>query len=486
MDDNLRYEPVIGLEIHAQLLTDSKIFCRCSTKFGANENEQICPICLGLPGVLPVLNKRVVEHAIKLALATKCKIGSRSVFARKNYFYPDLPKGYQISQFEEPIAEFGHIEIEIDGQQKDIRLTRIHMEEDAGKSIHDESYVGKNETLVDVNRCGVPLVEIVTEPDIHSPEEAFIFLNKLRQLLLYLEICDGNMEEGSLRCDANISVRPKGSTAFGVRTEVKNMNSFHGVQKALKYEIGRQIRVLECGGQIVQETLLWNPSKSSAEPMRGKEYAHDYRYFPEPDLVPLDVNNTWINRIGDSLPEMPWEKRKRFCKQYKLPEYDANILTEQKELADYFETCAGAANDSKAVSNWIMSSVLHVLNEKKLSIKDFPVDPLQLAEMLNLVHNGTINYKIAKLVFAEMVETGKDVNTVINEKGLVQIEDKVEISKVIESVLRNNPKEVNLLLRGKEKLFGFLVGQVMKETKGMANPKMVNKILREELTKLRG
>jgi len=481
----LKYEPVIGLEIHAQLLTDSKIFCNCSAKFGGKENEQVCPICLGMPGVLPVLNKRVVDFAIKLALATNCKIAGRSIFARKNYFYPDLPKGYQISQFEEPFAEFGYVEIETNGGSKNIRLTRIHLEEDAGKSMHAEAYVSQGESLVDINRCGVPLLEIVTEPDLRSPNEAFAFLTKLRQLLLYLEICDGNLEEGSLRCDANVSVRQQGVKELGVKCEVKNMNSFHGVQKALDYEINRQINVLQQGGSIVQETLLWNADKGLVETMRSKEFAHDYRYFPDPDLVPVEVDTKWVAEIQNMLPELPWQKKQRFHEQYGLPQYDCNILTDDKYLANYFEECACHTVDSKAVSNWVMSEVLRIINEKKIGVSEFPVPPQRLAEMLDLIYDGTISNKIAKIVFAEMVTSGKDAMAIIDEKGLLQITDEKEISTFVEMVLKEHPKEVGSYLQGKEKIYGFFVGQVMKLTKGKANPKTVNQVLRDKLAKLK-
>lgn len=481
----MKYKPVIGLEIHAQLLTKSKIFCRCSTKFGGKENEQVCPICLGMPGVLPVLNKRAVEFALKLALVTHCRIARHTIFARKNYFYPDLPKGYQISQFEDPIAEHGYIKIKVNGSSKRIGLTRIHLEEDAGKSMHAEAYVAKDETLVDVNRCGVPLVEIVTEPDLRSPREAYDFLNKLRQMLLYLEICDGNMEEGSLRCDANISIKPEGSKKLGVKTEVKNMNSFHGVKKAIEYEIKRQINVLQQGGHIVQETLLWDADRGVAETMRSKEYAHDYCYFPEPNLVPIEVDENWIQEIHKTLPEMPWQKERRFREQYGLPKYDSTVLTEDKDLADYFEQCTKVAKDSKAVSNWIMSELLRIMNERKIKINEFPVQPQQLGEMINLVSDGIISGKIAKTVFEEMVSTGKDAITIVDEKGLVQIVDVDAIGSVVDTVMEDHPKEIESYLAGKEGLFSFFVGQVMKMTKGKANPQKVNIILRDKFGKLK-
>ena len=415
-----KYEAVIGLEIHAQLLTNSKAFCGCSTKFGLPPNSNVCPICLGMPGTLPVLNKRVVEFAIKLGLATHCKIRTYSIFARKNYFYPDLPKGYQISQYEEPICYDGYVEIELkNGEKKKIRLRRIHMEEDAGKSIHDQDV----DTLIDINRCGVPLLEIVTEPDINTPQEAALYLTKIRQLVQYLDICDGNMEEGSLRCDANVSVRLKGEKKLGTKTEVKNMNSIKNVEKALEYEINRQIQILESGGTVIQETLLWDAGAGVVRPMRSKEEAHDYRYFPEPDLVPVVVPEEWINEIKKSLPELPEEKRDRFMKQYKLPKYDAEVLTSSKALADYYEQCVKYIDDYKSVSNWIMVEVLKILNERQIDIADFKVKPEHLAMLINLVNEGKINQTTAKMVLEEISETGEEPDSLIERKGLLQISD---------------------------------------------------------------
>ncbi len=476
-----KYEPVIGLEVHAQLLTDSKVFCRCSTRFGADPNTQVCPVCLGMPGVLPVLNRRAVEFTIRMGLATHCRIAARSVFARKNYFYPDLPKGYQISQYEEPLCEDGYVEIELDGDLKRIGIIRIHLEEDAGKSVHAEEFVDANETLVDVNRCGVPLIEIVSKPDIRSPHEAYLYLNRLRQLVQYLDICDGNMEEGSLRCDANVSVRPVGSEALGVKTELKNMNTFRGVEKALEYEVERQIREIEAGRAIEQETLLWDSTRNVAVPMRTKEFAHDYRYFPEPDLVPLQVSHEWVEQVRESLPELPLERRNRLVSEYGIPQYDAAVLTETKALADYFEAVARAAKDPKAASNWVMGEVLRVVHERKIEMERFPVKPEALAEMLNLIADGTISGKIAKKVFEEMVESGKSASDIVAEKGLVQVSDRGVIEAAVEEVLQNHPTEVERYAKGEQKLLGFFVGQVMKATRGKANPKIVNEILREKL-----
>ncbi len=480
----MKYEPVIGLEVHAQLLTKSKIFCRCSTTFGADPNCQTCPICLGMPGVLPVLNKLAVEFAIKMALATDCRIAENSIFARKNYFYPDLPKGYQISQYEEPLCEDGYIEIEIDGRIKKIGITRIHLEEDAGKSIHAEAFVGENETLIDVNRCGTPLIEIVGEPDIRLPKEAYLYLTRLRQIVRYLEICDGNMEEGSLRCDANVSVRKHGTKEFGVKTELKNMNSLRGVEKALEFEIERQIQTLERGGKVVQQTLLWDADKNVSIPMRSKEFAHDYRYFPEPDLIPLQIKSEWIEKVRQALPELPAVRRNRLVEQYGLPQYDADVLTETKALVDYFEETTKISGDAKTTSNWIMGEVLRVLKEARIDIKDLKIKPAELAALIKLIKDGTISGKIAKSVFDEMVTNGKKPDEIIKEKGLLQISDSAELEKHVLSVIDKNPDEVKKFLSGQEQVLGFLVGQIMKATRGRANPKVVNDILRRELGKL--
>ncbi|MBN2413632.1 Asp-tRNA(Asn)/Glu-tRNA(Gln) amidotransferase subunit GatB [candidate division KSB1 bacterium] len=476
------YEPVIGLEVHIQLLTESKIFCSCSTRFGAEPNSQVCPVCLGMPGVLPVLNKKVVEYALKLAIATNSKINHRSIIARKNYFYPDLPKGYQISQYEEPFCEFGSIEIQVDGREsRKIGLTRIHMEEDAGKSMHSESYVSENESLVDVNRCGVPLLEIVSEPDFRSSKEVSAYLTRLRQIVRYLGICDGNMEEGSLRCDANISIRPQGQKELGVKTELKNMNSISAVEKALDYEIKRQIAVLDDGGIIQQQTLLWNANKNIVEPMRSKEYAHDYRYFPEPDLLPIVITEEWIEQIRAKMPELPLVKKQRFMSEYQIPEYDAIVLTDDPSVADYFESVAKKVKDKKAASNWVMGEVLRALKEINCDIKEFSLTPDSLAEIIQLVEEDKINLKIGKKVFEECLSTGASPSKIIKEKGLVQISDKSEIYAIVDDILTKNPEEVNLYLQGKEKLLGFFVGQIMRETQGKANPKTVNEVLKQKL-----
>ena len=478
----MNFEPVIGLEVHAQLLTQSKVFCRCSTTFGAAPNSQVCPICLGMPGVLPVLNLQAVEFAVRMGLATNCAVAPHSIFARKNYFYPDLPKGYQISQYEEPLCEHGWVEFENeDGSLKRVSLIRIHLEEDAGKSMHGESYVGENETLVDVNRCGVPLIEIVSGPDIRSPREAYLYLNKIRQLVRYLGICDGNMEEGSLRCDANISVRPMGESKFGTKTELKNMNSFRGVEKALEYEINRQIKLIQSGGKVEQQTALWDSARGEVVPMRTKEMAHDYRYFPEPDLVPLRVEEEWRERIRGSLGELPMARRNRFIEQYGLPKYDADVLTEERAVADYFEAVARESKDPKLISNWVMGDILRVIKDRKVDIAEAPIRPAALAEMLNLITSGTISGKIAKEVFEEMGQTGKSAKSIVAEKGLVQVSDTAAIEKAADEVLAAYAKEAERYRGGEEKLFGFFVGQLMKAMKGKANPQLANAVLKKKL-----
>jgi len=471
-------EPVIGLEVHAQLKTKTKIFCACSTAFGAPPNTHTCPVCLGMPGVLPVLNKKVVDYTLRMALATNCDIAGESRFARKNYFYPDLPKGYQISQYELPIAEHGFIDIEVNGGLQRIGITRIHMEEDAGKLGHDPD---RPVSMVDFNRTGVPLMEIVSEPDIRSADEAGAYLRQLRSIVRYLGICDGNLEEGSFRCDANVSIRPKGEEKFGTRTELKNLNSFKHVEKAIVYEISRQKEALLEGGQIVQETRLWDPDNHKTTSMRGKEEAHDYRYFPDPDLLPLVIDSEWIQRIKKSLPELPDQKKKRFMEQFDLPSYDAGLLTSDRELADYFEDCVGIFPQPKPVSNWVMGSLLGLLNAQDKTIAASPVSPRNLANLLALIEKGVISGKIAKTVFDDMAQTGKAAEQIVEEKGLVQITDTDAIDNVVADIILNNPKEVEAYKNGKTKLLGFFVGQVMRETGGKANPALVNEILKKKL-----
>ena len=472
------YEVVIGLEVHAQLKTASKIFCGCSTTYGAEPNTHTCPICLGLPGILPVLNKKVVEYALMMALASHCQIATESHFARKNYFYPDLPKGYQISQYELPLAEHGQIEIETNQGIKRIGLTRIHLEEDAGKSIHNDA---EGLSYIDFNRCGVPLIEIVSEPDISSTEEAVTYLKRLRSILSYLGISSGNMEEGSFRCDANLSLRKKGMKGFGTRTELKNMNSFRHVQKALEYEIKRQLDILESGQEVIQETRLWNENEGKTYSMRSKEESHDYRYFPEPDLLPLVIDQEWLDAIVDRLPELPDEKMKRFMDQYGLPKYDSEVLTSSIELADYFELCARETGNAKMVSNWIMSELLRAIKGDDREVEDCPVSPSALTELLKMIKDGTISGKIGKDVFKEMYREGKSARAIVKDKGLIQISDEAEIAAIIEQVLEGNLEQVAKYKKGKKKLLGFFVGQVMKKTKGKANPRLVNEILEKAL-----
>lgn len=475
----MKYETIIGLEVHAQMLTATKIFCGCPTAFGAGPNTQTCPVCIGMPGVLPVLNRKALEFAIRTGLATHCRISPYSRFARKNYFYPDLPKGYQISQYELPICEDGHIEIIADGKSRRIGITRIHMEEDAGKNIHEGA---GNYSFVDLNRAGVPLMEIVSEPDIRSPLEAVEYMKKLRAILRYLGVCDGNMEQGSLRCDANISLRPAGQKELGVKAEIKNINSFRFVEKALDYEIKRQIKVLDGGGRIMQETRLWDSARGITESMRGKEEAHDYRYFPEPDLVPITVKQEWIDEIKASLPELPDIKRERFVREYGLPEYDADLLVSEKSTSDWYEESVRIGGQPKTVANWIKGELLKFLNEDNKSIEECPVTPKLLVEMLRLMEDGTISGKIAKTVFEEMYRTGKNAGVIVKEKGLVQISDTGALEKTVDDVIAGNPGEVERFRGGDEKLMGFFVGQVMKLTKGKANPQMVNDLLRKKLS----
>ncbi|MCZ6551403.1 MAG: Asp-tRNA(Asn)/Glu-tRNA(Gln) amidotransferase subunit GatB [candidate division NC10 bacterium] len=481
MNREITYEAVIGLEVHVQLLTESKIFCGCSTRFGQPPNSQTCPVCLGMPGVLPVLNRKAVEYAIRTALAVHGTIAPRCRFARKNYFYPDLPKDYQISQYELPLSTGGFLETSDHGTVKRVRIRRIHLEEDAGKLLHAGAMDQAEYSLVDFNRCGVPLIEMVTEPDLRTPEAAAEFLKLFRATLQYLGVSQGNMEEGNLRCDANVSVRPTGASEFGVKTEVKNMNSFKNVQRALEYEIQRQITLLKSGQPIVQETHLWDAEKEVTLPMRGKEEAHDYRYFPEPDLVPLEVSPAWVEEIAGSLPELPTDRRRRFVQAYGLPEYDAAVLTASKALADYFEECIQLHRDTKLVSNWIMSELLGYLNRDGKEITESPVTPAQVAALLKLIQEGVISGKIAKTVFEEMYQTRKNPETIVQEKGLVQISDREELNRIVDQVLDQNPGPVSDFKGGKEKALTALVGAVMRATKGKANPQLINDLLREKL-----
>jgi aspartyl-tRNA(Asn)/glutamyl-tRNA(Gln) amidotransferase subunit B len=478
----MKYETVIGLEVHAQLLTDSKIFCGCSTQFGREPNSNACPVCAGFPGVLPVLNKRVVEFAIRAGLATHCQIAAFSRLARKNYFYPDLPKGYQISQYELPVCTNGYIDISVAGDSKRIRLTRIHMEEDAGKNIHD---LHGDSSLVDLNRAGVPLLEIVSEPDIRSAEEAGNYLKSLRAIVQYLEICDGNMEEGSFRCDANISLRPEGTKELGTKTELKNLNSFKAVEGALKYEIERHVETLSAGGKLIQETRLWDADREVTRSMRTKEFAHDYRYFPDPDLLPLVINDQWVEEIRASMPELRETRKARFISQYRLPAYDAELLTSRKDIADHFEAAVKTHPNPKSISNWIMSDLFRVLKERKLDeqlyISTWPVKANYLGELVRLIDEGKISGKIAKAVFEMVLDSGRSPQEIVAEKGLEQVSDIGSIETAVEEILAANPKQVSDYKKGNEKVFGFLVGQIMKATKGKLNPQMANEILKQKL-----
>ena len=475
----MEFESVIGLEVHAQLKTRTKIFCNCSTAFGAPPNTHTCPVCLGMPGVLPVLNKKVVEYAIRMAIATNCTIARESRFARKNYFYPDLPKGYQISQYELPIAEFGYIDIEQNGNKKRIGITRIHIEEDAGKLTHDPN---RPVSMVDFNRTGVPLIEIVSEPDIRSPEEAGAYLRHLHSVVRYLDICDGNMEEGSFRCDANVSVMLKGSETFGTRAELKNLNSFKHVEKAIYFETERQKDIVLDGGEVIQETRLWDPAKSVTTSMRTKEDAHDYRYFPDPDLLPLVVDDDWVDRVKATLPELPDARMKRFVREFSLPPYDAGVLTSSREIADYFEDCLKVFPEPKQVSNWVMGSLLGLLNAEGKSIEDSPIPAHDLGALLKLMDEDVINGRMAKTVFEKMAQTGKTPKTIIKEDGLVQVTDASAIEAIVSEVLARSPKEIEDYKNGKTRVIGFFVGQVMKATKGKANPKIVNEVLKDKLS----
>lgn len=474
----MEYEAVIGLEVHAQLSTQTKIFCSCSTDFGSEPNSQTCPVCLGLPGVLPVLNKKALNYAIKTGLALNSRIAPLSRFARKNYFYPDLPKNYQISQYELPICEGGYIEIMVDNEIKRINLTRIHLEEDAGKNIHE----GKIPySLVDLNRTGVPLMEIVSEPDIRTSKEASEYMKKLRTILRYIDVCDGNMEQGSLRCDANVSVRPLGQKEFGVKVELKNMNSFKYVEKALEYEIKRQISILKEGGRILQETRLFDSDLGTTHSMRSKEQAHDYRYFPDPDLVPIIIDEGLLNEIRATLPELPDIKRQRFVRDFGLTDYDAEFLSSERALSEWFEEAVKAGGQPKACANWIMGDLTKLLKDDGKSIDECPIKPHQLASMITLIDKGVISGKIAKSIFQDIYKTGKDADLIVKEKGLVQITDTSEIEKIINEIMSTHTKEVERYRQGETKLLSFFAGQVMKATKGKANPQLLNDLLKAKL-----
>ncbi len=472
------YEVVIGLEVHAQLKTKSKLFCSCSTSFGQNANSNVCSICLGLPGVLPVLNEQALEYALKAAVATHCEVASKNVFERKNYFYPDLPKAYQISQYQEPLAEDGHIII---SEDKKIRIKRIHMEEDAGKLIHSHDGHNGAASFIDFNRAAIPLIEIVTEPDIHSPQEAIAYLKELKAILEYLDVCDCNMEKGNFRCDANISLRSEGVTTLGTKVEIKNLNSFKYIEKALLYEIDRQKDMLEAGTKIMQETRLWNEDKEITSSMRSKEEAHDYRYLPDPDLKTLYISEELLKKVSYDFPELPAQKKKKFIEVYGLTEYDTEVLTSEKAIADYFEEAVSLFSSPKIIANWIQTEVLRVVKEKSISLQSFPLRPPELVSLLMMIETNKINASTAKKVFTEAIATGKKPDVIVKEQGLEQISDNSAIETVIDSILAKNQNQVKEYLEGKEKVFGFLVGTIMKEGKGKFNPKVVNDILAKKL-----
>ncbi len=473
----MEFEPVIGLEVHVQMSTDTKCFCSCKIEFGAEPNTNVCPVCLGMPGSLPVLNKKALEYAIKASLALNCEVHELSVFARKNYFYPDLPKGYQISQYDKPLATNGYIDIKVNDKTERIRIHRLHMEEDAGKTIHKGSY-----SYVDLNRAGTPLMEIVSEPDIRSAVGARLYLEKLRNIMRYICVSDADMEKGQLRCDVNISLRPKGEEKFGTKVEIKNINSFRFVQKAIEYEIERQARILRKGGEIVQETRLFDEKTGKTFTMRTKEEAHDYRYFPDPDLIPVRIKKDYIEEIRKSLPELPDQKAERYVKELKLTEYDAEVLVADKDRALFFEKAVSVYSENpKTIANWIINELLGKLNEEGIEISNSPVRPEHIAELVQLIDKGDISSKIGKEVFEEIFKTGKSPKTIVEEKGLKQVTDEGEIRKIVEEVLNNHPAEVEKYKAGNQKLMGFFVGQVMKATRGKANPKLVNKILQELL-----
>lgn len=479
----MNYQSSIGLEVHVQLLTGSKLFCGCSTEFGKSPNSQTCPICLGLPGVLPSINKKAVEHVILTALALNCKVSPFSRFSRKNYYYPDLPKNFQISQYDEPLARDGYLEFELDGRLLRVGIQRVHLEEDAGKIIHGEdiqSPEDKDSSFIDYNRTGIPLMEIVSFPEIHSPEEAYQYLVNLKRVLEYLGVSDCNMEEGSLRCDANISLAPKGA-GLGVKTELKNMNSFKEIREGLSSEIERQTALLDKGEKVAQETRLWDSRERATIPMRGKEEAHDYRYFPEPDLLPVEISKEQLKHLKEGLVELPFGRYRRFISRYHLPAYDAGVLTDSRQLADYFEECVRNFPHPKVVSNWVMGEFLRLVKKEKTPLQEIRVKPPMLANLLEEVRKGTVSMKLAKEVLQKMFETGKSAEEIIRQGKLGQISDEDELGEIVQEVVARNSKAVNDLKKGKDKAMVFLVGQVMRETRGRANPELVNRLLEEKM-----
>jgi aspartyl-tRNA(Asn)/glutamyl-tRNA(Gln) amidotransferase subunit B len=476
-----RYEPVIGLEVHVQLATNTKIFCACPTGFGAPPNTNVCPVCLGLPGALPVLNRAAVEMAMQAALALNCQIGPFSRFARKNYFYPDLPKGYQISQYDQPLAEHGHVDISIEGLKKRIGVTRVHLEDDAGKSLHEGFRDSDRHTYVDLNRSGTPLIEIVTDPDMRSSDEAYAFLTELKQVLQYIEVSSCDMEKGHLRCDANVSVRPRGQKELGTKAEVKNLNSFHFLKLALDYEIGRQIALIESGGRVAQETRLYDADTGETVGMRSKEHAHDYRYFPEPDLLPLRIGDDWQARVRAQMPELPASRRARFVESYGLREYDAEVLTQTRDMSEYFEKAADASGDPRAAAHWVMGDLAAALNAESKEIAQSPVTAERLGELVALISKGEISGKMAKEVFAKMFSSGESARTIVEREGLRQISDAGALAAIVEQVLKANPKQVEQYRAGKTQVLGFLVGQIMKASRGQANPAAANQLLKDRL-----
>jgi len=472
-----KYEPVIGLEVHVQLATRTKVFCGCPTSFGAQPNSNVCPVCMGLPGALPVLNRQAVELAIEAALALNCTVNSRSIFARKNYFYPDLPKGYQISQYDQPLAEHGVVDI----GSKRIGVTRVHMEDDAGKSIHDGFKDSDRYSYIDLNRCGTPLIEIVGDPDMRSSDEAYAYLTELKQVLQYVGVSTCDMEKGHLRCDANVSVRLRGAEKFGTKAEVKNLNSFRFLKMALDHEIGRQVALIESGGRVMQETRLYNVETGETVGMRSKEHAHDYRYFPEPDLIPLQISEAWLARVRERMPELPASRRKRFVESYGLREYDADVLTATREISEYFEKVTSSSGDPRAAANWVMGDLAGLLKQEGKEIAESPVTSENLGRLVRLIAEGKISGKLAKEIFPKMFASGDAPELIMEREGLQQISDEGALAKIVDEVIAGNPKQVEQYRGGKAAVVGFLVGQVMKASRGQADPATVNRLLKEKL-----